>query len=98
MRFFWLLALVAWAAAAAADVVIGTASYRERIALPPGAVFEAVLEDVSLADAPAVELGRTTIADPGNPPFAFEIDFDPAEVRAGAHLLGAGAGVGRAAS
>ena len=75
------LALVAGAAAAAPDVVMGTASYRERIALPPGAVFEAVLEDVSLTDAPAVELGRTMIADPGNPPFAFEIDFDPAEVQ-----------------
>ena len=36
---------------------------------------------MSLADAPAVELGRTTIADPGNPPFAFSIDFDPADVR-----------------
>jgi uncharacterized lipoprotein YbaY len=75
------LALLAGVPAAAAEVVSGTASYRERIALPPGAVFEAVLEDVSLTDAPAVELGRTTIADPGNPPFAFEIDFDPAEVK-----------------
>ena len=31
----------------------GTATYRERIALPPGAVFEATLEDVTRADAPA---------------------------------------------
>ena len=62
--------------------VTGTASYRERIALPPGAVFEAVLEDVSVADAPARELGRATVADPGNPPFAFDIGFDPAEHRA----------------
>jgi uncharacterized lipoprotein YbaY/heat shock protein HslJ len=75
------LALVAWAPAAATEVVSGTASYRERIALPPGAVFEAVLEDVSTADGPVVELGRTTIADPGNPPFAFEIDFEPADVK-----------------
>ena len=49
------------------------------MALPPGAVFEAVLEDVSLADAPAIELGRATLADPGNPPFEFEIDYDPAD-------------------
>jgi copper homeostasis protein (lipoprotein) len=74
------LVAVVWFPAAAADVVSGTASYRERIALPPGAVFEAVLEDVTLADAPAIELGHTTIADPGNPPFFFEIDFDQAEV------------------
>jgi uncharacterized lipoprotein YbaY len=31
--------------------VTGTATYRERIALPAGAVFEAILEDVSRADA-----------------------------------------------
>ena len=82
MRCLWVLFLVAvaWSPAAAADVVSGTASYRERIALPPGAVFEAVLEDVTVADAPSIELGRMTIADPGNPPFSFEIDYDPLEV------------------
>src|SRR5690606_5821880 len=31
----------------------GSATYRERIALPPDAQFEATLEDVSVADAPA---------------------------------------------
>ena len=82
MRWLWVLFLVAaaWSPAAAADVVSGTASYRERIALPPGAVFEAVLEDVTVADAPSIELGRMTIPDPGNPPFSFEIDYDPLEV------------------
>ena len=83
-----------WAAASCADSVrsrprkarrkaghvTGTASYRERIALPPGAVFEAVLEDVSVADAPASELGRATVADPGNPPFDFDIAYDPADI------------------
>ena len=48
-------------------------------------MFEAVLEDVTVADAPAIELGRTTIADPGNPPFAFEIDYDPADDRRRTH-------------
>jgi len=33
--------------------VRGTATYRERMALPPGAVLEATLEDVSRADAAA---------------------------------------------
>ena len=77
-----LLAFLVGTPVMAADAVSGTASYRERIDLPPGSVFEAVLEDVSLADEPAVELGRTTVADPGTPPFAFEIDYDPADVRA----------------
>ncbi len=66
--------------AAESGVVAGTASYRERIALPPGSVFEAILEDVSVADAPAHQLGSVSIADPGNPPFAFEIAFEPAEI------------------
>lgn len=60
-----------------AQSVTGSATYRERIALPPGMVFEAVLEDVSRADAPAVELGRVTRPDPGNPPYSFEIGYDP---------------------
>jgi putative lipoprotein len=37
---------------AAGASVEGVASYRERIALPPGAVFEAAIEDVSRADSP----------------------------------------------
>ena len=58
----------------------GTATYRERIALPPGAVFEATLEDVSRADAPAEVLGRTRMESPGNPPFKFSIAYDPARI------------------
>lgn len=77
-----LLAVTGIGAMAATSRVSGTASYRERIALPPGAVFEAVLEDVSAADAPAVELGRATISDPGNPPFKFEITYDAGSVEA----------------
>jgi hypothetical protein len=47
--------------------VSGTASYRERMALPPEAVFEATLEDVSKADAPADVIGQVRIETPGNP-------------------------------
>jgi heat shock protein HslJ len=41
-----------------------------------------VLEDISLADAPAVEMGRATAADPGQPPFSFSIAYDPDAVDA----------------
>ena len=58
----------------------GTATYRERIALPTGAVFEATLEDVTRADAPAEVLGRARIDSPGNPPFKFTIPYDPARI------------------
>jgi putative lipoprotein len=63
-----------------AAVVTGTATYRERILLPPEAVFEAVLQDVSRADAPALGIGRTRIDNPGAPPIAFAIAYDPAAI------------------
>jgi copper homeostasis protein (lipoprotein) len=60
--------------------VKGTATYRERIALPAGAVFEATLEDVSKADAPAEVIGRTRLERPGNPPIEFEISYDTSRI------------------
>jgi len=68
--------LAATTAATAADVVRGTATYRERMALPPDAVLEVTLEDVSRMDVPAEVIGRVEIADPGNPPYPFEIPYD----------------------
>ena len=98
----WLAGLLIWALAAGQALagngahIAGTASYRERMALPPGAVFEAVLEDVSLADAPAVELGRATTPEPGTPPFQFEIDYDPTAIRPeGTYSVRAQVSVGR---
>ncbi len=44
--------VVCGVSSAIAGSLEGTASYRERISLPPDAVFEAQLQDVSLADAP----------------------------------------------
>jgi len=60
--------------------VKGTATYRERMALPPDAVLEATLEDVSKADAPAEVIGRVRIEKPGNPPIPFEIPYDPSRI------------------
>ena len=57
-------------------VVEGVATYRERIAMPPQAVFEAVLEDVSRADAPSIQIGRVETRNPGTPPYHFRIPFD----------------------
>jgi copper homeostasis protein (lipoprotein) len=69
------------------------------MALPPGAVLEVSLQDVSRADAAAVELSGVRLEDPGNPPFEFEISYDPekidqrhsyavrATIRAGGKLL-----------
>ena len=60
--------------------VRGTATYRERMALPPGAVLEATLEDVSRADAAAKVIGSTRIEHPRNPPIRFTIPFDPSRI------------------
>jgi putative lipoprotein len=86
----WRLALVLALAVAALNaessagderaVVRGQASYRERIALLPGAVFEATLEDVSRADAPAAVLGAVRLEDVNRVPIRFEISFDPRQV------------------
>lgn len=62
-------------------VLEGTATYRERIALPPDATFEATLEDISRADAPASVIGQMHIEQPGNPPFHFTIRYDPTQIQ-----------------
>jgi putative lipoprotein len=73
--------VAAMAGPAMAQSIHGTATYRERIALPPTAAFEATLEDVSRADAPADVLARTRLTPAGNPPIRFEIPIDLARVR-----------------
>ncbi len=62
------LAALALPLPAHAGSLAGTAAYRERIALPPDAVFEAVLIDTAIADAPARELGRVRLQPAGQPP------------------------------
>lgn len=73
-----ILALVAQHATA--QTIQGTASYRERMAMPAGAVFEATLEDVSRADAPALVIAGTRLDSPGNPPIKFSIPYDSARI------------------
>jgi putative lipoprotein len=69
-----------FAHSAMAQTIQGTATFRERMALPPAAVFEATLEDVSRADAPSETIARTRLTSPGNPPIAFTITYDPAKI------------------
>ena len=64
-------------------VIQGTGSYRERIALPPEAVFEAVIADVSRADALSDELGSVRIEAPGQVPIRFEIPYDASTIKEG---------------
>ena len=70
------------AARQATAKVSGSATYRERIALPPGAIFEAVLEDVSLADVAAKRMGEVRIRSIDGVPVQFEISYDPGRIDA----------------
>lgn len=65
----------------AQGVVRGEATFRERIMPGPDAVFEAKLEDVSRADAPAEVLGTARIESAGAPPYRFEIAYDASRIR-----------------
>jgi copper homeostasis protein (lipoprotein) len=66
---------------AAAETLTGRAMIDTRMALPADVTFEAVIADISRADAPAEVLARTVIENPGQPPIDFAIDYDPAELR-----------------
>ena len=72
----WMVFGTTWA-----GTLQGTAMYRESIALPPDAVFEAELQDVSIADRPALVLGRARLDPAGQSPFRFEIAYDDAAVQ-----------------
>ena len=74
-------------AANAQSVVSGTATFRERIAIAPGATFTASLLDVSQQDVAATELGTAVIDDAGNPPYGFEIPYDPRDIDPAAMIV-----------
>jgi putative lipoprotein len=79
-RFVLISFLIGGCASQTPTQVTGTATYLERIALPPGAVFEATLEDVSKADARSEVVGTTRIEQPENPPIAFAIPYDASRI------------------
>jgi putative lipoprotein len=63
------------------SVITGTVTYRNRVALPPTAVIEVTLQDISLADAPATVISTQQIEAGGQqPPFAYELTYDPAQI------------------
>jgi uncharacterized lipoprotein YbaY len=64
-----------------AAAVTGSVSYRVRRALPPDAVVRVRLDDVSLADAPAVLIGEQVFrAADRQVPLPFEVVYDPADI------------------
>ena len=60
--------------------VIGTVSYRECVALPPDAVVEIVLLDVSRMDVAATTITEQTIKPSDQVPIKFELVYDTAAI------------------
>ncbi len=58
----------------------GELFYLPRMALPDDAVAEVMLVDVSLADAPAVQLASQQIKPAGQIPIAFVLEYNPAQL------------------
>ncbi|MGH9756486.1 MAG: YbaY family lipoprotein [Candidatus Acidiferrales bacterium] len=69
--------------ASAANVVNGTATLRERMALPPGAYFEATLAEISATGAPDAIIATARVENPGNLQIRFAIAYDGARINAG---------------
>ena len=63
--------------AGATAVVTGTVTYRERMLLPPDAVIQVSLLDVSLMDVPAKLISRQEIRPEHAVPVAFSLPYDP---------------------
>ncbi len=65
----------------ARGIVSGTVTYLQRIALPPQAMIQVQLVDVSRADAAAIVIDTQTIEAGGQQvPFAFQLSYDPAQI------------------
>ena len=61
--------------------VSGTVTYRQRIALPPSAVIEVMLADVSRQDVAAEVISTQRIEANGKQvPFPYELPYDPAKI------------------
>jgi putative lipoprotein len=61
----------------------GEVVYLQRIALPPSAHLNVKLQDVSLADAPAIALAEYDGPITGQVPIPYRLAYDPADLKAG---------------
>ena len=61
----------------------GEVFYLQRIALPPTAILNVSLHDVSKADAPVVVLARQSGPIKGQAPLPFSLEYDPKHVQPG---------------
>jgi len=67
-------------ATGSAELVTGSVSYRERIALPADAVIHVALLDVSLMDVAAKLIAEQTITPQHQVPVPFALEYDPQDI------------------
>jgi len=63
-----------------AQLVTGSVSYRERIALPADAIIHVSLLDVSLMDVAAKLIAEQTITPEHQVPIPFALEYDPQDI------------------
>ena len=60
--------------------ITGTVTYRERLALTPGAIVAVHLRDTSLMDVASVLIAEQVITNPGQVPIAFEVHYNEDDI------------------
>lgn len=66
----------------AVQTITGSVAYRERIALQPGALVIVILEDISLADAPAKVIAKHRFETNSKQiPLDFQLDYDSRKIQ-----------------
>ena len=68
------------ASCASSDSVSGEVRFHRNVELPPGATVTVTLQDTSLADASAIELGTDVINDAARLPVRFRIEYDSDQI------------------
>jgi putative lipoprotein len=76
----WLALALACAAPVATARVTGTVTYRERMALPPGAVVRVTLLDISMIDMAPRAIAEQELHPAGQVPVPFVLAFEPREI------------------
>jgi len=64
----------------ASAAVTGTVAYREKIAMPEDAVVIVKLQDTSLMDVAAVDMGTQVIDDPASVPVSYSVGFNQDDI------------------
>lgn len=62
------------------NILTGVLTYNEALLLPAGAVAEIKLVDITIEDAPALEVQKVTIPNPGQKPIPFGLPYYPSAI------------------